>query len=77
MELELEKLKEKYVTIYQPNLQLEMIEIFKTKNNLNPTFMKSIFTKRNIYYRFKNHLQLTNIKTTTYGIENIHYIGHH
>ena len=39
-ESELEKLKKQYGTIHQHNLQLLMIDIFKTKNNLNPTFMK-------------------------------------
>ena len=33
----------KSLTVHQRNLQLLMIEIFKTKNNLNPTFMKDIF----------------------------------
>ena len=32
----------KSLTVHQRNLQLLMIEIFKTKNNLNPTFMKDI-----------------------------------
>ena len=56
-----------------------MVEIFKTKNNLNPTFMKNIFTERDVQYnlRSKNHLQLPNIRTTKYGIENIQYIDHH
>ena len=46
----LDKLKEKYMTIHQHNLQLLMVEIFKTKNNLNPTFMKDIFTERDVQY---------------------------
>ena len=56
-----------------------MAEIFKTKNNLNPTFMKNIFTERDVQYnlRSENHLQLPNIRTAKYGIENIQYIGHH
>ena len=77
---ELEKLKKKYGTIHQHNLQLLMIEIFKTKNSLNPTFMKNIFTERNIPYslRSENHLRLPKvIKTTTHGIENIQYRGCH
>ena len=78
-EPELEKLKEKYGTFHQHNLQLLMIEIFKTKNNLNPTFMKNIFTERNIPYslRSENHLRLPKVKTTTHGIENIQYRGCH
>ena len=33
----------KSLTIYQRNLQLLMIELFKTKNKHIPTFMKDIF----------------------------------
>ena len=51
-ESELEKLKKKYGTIHQHNLQLLMIEIFKTKNNLNPIFMKTIFTERKYSIQF-------------------------
>ena len=56
-----------------------MIEIFKMKNNLNSTFMKKIFTERNIPYslRSENHLQLPKVKTGTHGIENIQYRGCH
>jgi len=41
--------------------------------------MKSIFTERDVQYNLgsKNHLQLLNVKTAKYGIENIQYIGHH
>ena len=72
-------LKKKYGTIHQHNLQLLMIEIFKTKNNLNPTFMKKILTERDIQYnlRNENHLGLPKVNTTSYGIENIQYRGHH
>ena len=78
-ESELGKLKKRYGNIHQHNLQLLMIEIFKTKNNLNPTFMKKIFTERNIQYslRSENHLRLPKVKTTTYGIENIQHRGCH
>ena len=55
-----------------------MIEIFKTKNNLNLTFVENIFTKRDVQYnlRSKNHLQLPNVKTAKHRIENIQHIGH-
>ena len=36
----------KSLTIHQRNLQLLMIEIFKTKNNLNPAFLKDIFAEK-------------------------------
>ena len=78
-ESKLDKLKGKYMTIHQHNLQLLMVEIFKTKNNLNPTFTKDIFTDRDVQYnlRSKNHLQLPNVKTAKHRIENIQYIVHH
>ena len=78
-ELKLEQIKEKNVTSNQHNLQLLMVEIIKTKNNLNPTCTKNIFTERDVQYnlRSKNHLQLLNIRTAKYGIENIQCIGHH
>ena len=71
--------KYKHMTIHQHNLQLLMVEIFNTKNILNPTFMKDIFTERDIQYnlRSKNHLQLPRVTTAKHGIENIQYIGHH
>ena len=67
------------MTIHQHNLQLLMIVIFKPKTNLNSTFMKNIFTERDVQYnlRSKNHLQLPNVKIAKYGIENIQCIGHH
>ena len=65
------------VTTHQRNLQLLMIEIFKTKNDLNPTFMKDIFAERVNYYSLRNtnHLQLPKVRTKIYGTENIQYRG--
>ena len=34
------------VTVHQRNLQLPMVEIYKTKHNLNPSFMKQIFEEK-------------------------------
>ena len=67
------------MTIHQHILQLLMIEVLKTKNNLYPTFMKNIFTERDLQYnlRSKTHLQLPNVKTARRRIENIQYIGHY
>ena len=72
-------LKKQYGISHQHNLQLLMIEVFKTKNNLNPACMKNILTERDIQYnlRSENHLQLPKVKTTLYGIENIQCRVHH
>ena len=37
---------DKSLTIHRRNLQLLIIEIFKKKSNINPTFMKDIFTEK-------------------------------
>ena len=41
--------------------------------------MKNIFTETDVQYnlRSKNHLQLPNVRTAKYGIENIKYIGYY
>ena len=54
------------VTTHRRNLQLLMLEIFKTKNDLIPTFMKDIFAERDKYYSLRNinHLQLPKVRTT-------------
>ena len=41
--------------------------------------MKKILTERDIQYnlRNENHLGLPKVNTTSYGIENIQYRGHH
>ena len=55
------------------NLQLLMIEIYKTKHSLNPTFIRDVFAERNNQHnlRNENHLRLQVAKTTTYGLETI------
>ena len=65
------------VSIHQRNLQYLMIEIYKTKKNLNPSFMSEIFEARDLQYdlRNKNTLGIPNGKTTSYGIETVRYLG--
>ena len=65
------------VSIHQRNLQYLMIEIYKTKHNLNPSFMSEIFETRNVHYdlRPKNNLCIPKARTTSYGIETVRYLG--
>ena len=65
------------VTIHTKNLQILMIEMFKTKENINPPFMKEIFRERNITYNLRNNneFMLPRAKTVTYGTETIKYRG--
>ena len=66
------------VTTHKRNLQLIMIEIFKTKNDLNPTFMESIFAERESFYSLRNvnELQVPKVRTTIYGTESTQYRGY-
>ena len=59
-------------TTHQHNLQLLMIEMYKTKHSLNLTCMRDVFAERNNQHnlRNKNHSRLPVPKTTTYGLEN-------
>ena len=65
------------LTTHQHNLQLLMIEIYKTKHSLNPTFMRDFFAERNNQHnlRNENNLRLPVANTTTYGLETIEYRG--
>ena len=69
--------KSNSVSVHQRNLQLLLIEIYKTVHKLNPTFMTQVFEEKNIPYNFRenNSLALPKVKTTSYGIDNIRYIG--
>ena len=55
-----------------------MIEIYKKKHSLNPSFVRDIFIGRNNQYSLRsgNHLQLQTAKTISYGIKNIQYRGY-
>ena len=72
-----EKVMNKTLTTHQHNLQLLMIEIYKTKHSLNPTFIKDIFIERINQYnlRNENHLQLPVANPAKYRLENIEYRG--
>ena len=54
-----------------------MIEIYKTKKSLNPSFMSEILEVRDVQYdlRNKNTLGIPNAKQTSYGIETVRYLG--
>ena len=49
-----------------------MIEIYKTKKNLNSSFMSEIFEARDVQYDLRNK---NTRGTTSYGIETVRYLG--
>ena len=62
------------VKIYQRNIQTLASEIFKTKHDLNPNFMKNIFCPvGHGYYTRKQNLNYPNPKTVFYGLETYGY----
>ena len=69
--------KDNSVSIHAKNLQILMIEMFKTKENMNPHFMKEIFCERIVTYNLRNNNEflLPRVRTTSYGSETIKYRG--
>ena len=65
------------VSIHKRNLQLLMVEIYKTKHNLNPSFMKQIFEDKILPYNLRNTgtLLLPKVRTTAYGVETVRFLG--
>ncbi len=70
--------KDRSCTIHQRNIQALAIEIYKTKNNLNPTFMKYIFVEKSVNLhnlRSKGTLKSKNIRTVSWGEDTLRYMG--
>ena len=65
------------VSIHQRNLQLLVTEIYRTKMNINPSFMKEIFVEREIHYnlRVMNSVYARKPRTTAYGLETVSFLG--
>ena len=65
------------VCTHTQNLQTRMIEIFETKENINP-FMKKIFCERTVTYNLRNidEVLLPRVRTKSYGSDDtIKYRG--
>ena len=69
--------KDNSTSIHDKNLQLLLTEIYKTLHNLNPSFMKEIFTERNTCYNLRNisRISLSKPKSNCYGIESTTFMG--
>ena len=51
------------------------LEVFKTINNLNPSFMKDLFRQHSLSARRSNNLYVTKMNTTTYGQKSLKSLG--
>ena len=65
------------VSVHQKNLQVLMIEMFKTKHGLNPPFMKEIFCLQTNHYNLRNDrdFNLPRVRSVMYGSETVRYRG--
>ena len=62
------------ITIHQRNIQALLVEIYKTLNNLNPTFMKEVFCLKELDYTTrKQNLVYPNPHTVSNGLESFGY----
>ena len=63
--------------IHVRNLQVLMIEIYKTINNLNPAFMNNIFEVKNVFYQFRNSnlLKIPKPSSIKFGYKSISFRG--
>ena len=71
-------IKSNSVSVHRRNLQLLLTEIYKTINNLNPSFMAEVFVTKDVPYGLcgGNYLVLPKARTNLYGIDPIIFIGH-
>ena len=70
-------LRDNAVRIHIRNLQLLMTEVYKTKWELNPSFMKEIFVEKRSSYGLRgcHDLLLPQVRTTCNGLETISFRG--
>ena len=65
------------VSIHKRNLQLLLIEVYKTIQNLNPSFMKDIFVQKDMTYNRRNNLlmRIPKTRTSRHGIDSLSFLG--
>ena len=68
--------KDHSVSVHQKNLHLLMIEIYRTKNQLNPPFMIEIFGDKEVPYQLRStsKLNLPQKRTTNYGTDTVRFM---
>ena len=69
--------KDNAVKIHAKNLQFQMTEMYKTHHKLNAIFMEDIFIAKSSKYNLRNgsQMHLPKVRTTTFGMETISYLG--
>ena len=64
-------------TMEVKRLRTMALEIFKSFHNLNPSFMKDLFQKRNNTYKRKNDLIIPPRNSATFGNKSLRCLGPH
>ena len=68
--------KDHTFTIHHRNIQSLTLEIYKSLNNLNPDFMKEVFSLKQSNYPLRNQgMAYPNPRTVSYGLETFGYKG--
>ena len=70
-------IKSNSVSVHQRNLQLLLIEIYKTINNFNPSFMAEVFATNVLPYNLRGstNIVLPKARTNLYGIDTTRFVG--
>ena len=70
-------IKSNSVYVHQKNLQLLLIEIYETVNNLNPSFTVEVFVTNFVPYNLRGStdLVLPKARTNLYGTDIVSFIG--
>ena len=69
--------KNRAVIIHTKNLQILMIEMYKTRNDLNPSFMQEIFCENTIHYNLRNNNEFVQprVRSVNNGTESVRFKG--
>ena len=65
------------ISIHKRNFQVLMIEVYKTVQNINPSFVKEIFVQKDITHNLRSNLPMCipKMRTTSYGVESLYFLG--
>ena len=65
------------VTVHTKNLQILMLEMYKARNHLNPSFKKEIFCENTIYYNLRNNNEFVQprVRSVNNGTESVRFKG--
>ena len=67
--------KKRTCTMEIKRLRVSATEIFKTRNDINPSYVKNIFISKAITKFCQNDIEVSYHKTTSYGDESLNILG--